>query len=228
MISADDYGMSSEINKAIENLSKNKRLDGFSIMINGEFDRRTVNDIRLNHGTQIGLHIDLNYFVNLGLKNIIVLGISIKTSKDINLKIKDEVARQFTLFRKILGFWPDYVDGHQHCQMFKPVVEKIIEFKKKEIVEFWVRDSAIVEPNIKSLIISTISYKNWTILMGQNNIRIKKICGIYNFRNQIQFSRKLDTYRNGLNKDTNFMTHPSVGIKEGKFRLWEYNILSEE
>ena len=203
MISADDYGMSSEINKAIENLSKNKRLDGFSIMINGEFDRRTVNDIRLNHGTQIGLHIDLNYFVNLGLKNIIVLGISIKTSKDINLKIKDEVARQFTLFRKILGFWPDYVDGHQHCQMFKPVVERIIEFKKKEIVEFWVRDSAIVEPNIK-------------------------ICGIYNFRNQMQFSRKLDIYRNGLNKDTNFMTHPSVGIKEGKFRLWEYNILSEE
>jgi chitin disaccharide deacetylase len=225
MISADDYGMSSDINKGIETLSKIDRLDGFSVMIHGDYNKKMINYIKSTHNTKVGLHIDLNYFVDLGVKNIILLCLSSKINKDIKLKIKAEVNKQFDLFKKNFGFWPDYVDGHQHCQMFKPVIEEIIKYKNDNVLDFWIRDSSIIEANIKALIINFLSYKKWKIETEKNKIQTKKISGIYNFNNRYEFLKKLSAYNNGNKSNLNFMTHPSIGIKDGTFRLKEFKIL---
>jgi chitin disaccharide deacetylase len=225
MISADDYGMSSDINKGIETLSMIDRLDGFSVMVYGDYSKKTISYIKSMHDTKVGLHIDLNYFVDLGIKNIILLGLYSKVNKDIKLKMKAEVIKQFDLFKKNFGFWPDYVDGHQHCQMFKPVIEEIIKYKNDNVLEFWIRDSSIIDANIKALVINLLSYKKWKIETENNKIKTKKIFGIYNFNNRYEFPKKLSAYNNGNKSNLNFMTHPSIGIKDGTFRLKEFKIL---
>ncbi|WP_337184458.1 ChbG/HpnK family deacetylase [Shinella sp.] len=121
MLIADDFGLGRGHDKIILDLLENRRIDGTSVMIDGEIDPKDLQHLcRLREqGAAVGLHLNLthgfsgrNFHRPLGE----LLGLCI--TGRLPQQAKSEFYRQAEAFRTAFGFLPDYYDGHQHCHCF--------------------------------------------------------------------------------------------------------------
>lgn len=225
MITADDYGMSPSINQAIEALIEVGVVEGCSVMILGDIDPERLTQMRRDHNIQIGLHLDLNHFIKLKVRNIILIYIYSCLSPKFCKKIKRQIIHQVAQFEQHFGYLPDYVDGHQHCQMLQPVIETVIELITHPKKQFWIRNSASHDQNIKAILIRMISYRNWKKSLKLRNVQYRNLFGVYNFISQKVFLNKLNLYDYKKMENSNFMVHPCIDTSYGKFRKNEFDIL---
>lgn len=115
---ADDFGLGREHDRVILDLIERRRLDGTSVMIDGEIAAADVERLRLlrDHGAQIGLHLNVTHDFS-GKAAHRGIGRLLRTCLSGNVPegIRHEFQRQAEAFQAIFGFPPDYYDGHQHC-----------------------------------------------------------------------------------------------------------------
>src|SRR5450756_3230435 len=134
---ADDYGLSPGVNRGIRDLIERGRLNATSVMVVGPAVGRDEIDalqtaVANSRRCSIGLHVTLTapfrpltmHFqpldggMFLPFPKVLRAGLLRRLDPEI---IHAELIVQLSAFSEMFGRAPDFVDGHQHAQLF-PVV----------------------------------------------------------------------------------------------------------
>lgn len=152
---ADDYGLSPGVNRAIRDLIGRGRLNATSVMVVGPAVAR--DEIEAlgeaaagNARCAIGLHVTLSapfhpltmHFrpleggLFLPFAKLLRAGLMRRLDPEI---IRAEVSAQLAAFVEKFGRTPDFVDGHQHVQLFPQVRDGFLAAVKQAAPAAWVR-----------------------------------------------------------------------------------------
>ena len=152
---ADDYGLADGVNRAIRDLICRGRLNATSVMVVGAAIGRAevaaLQDVAANSPRcAIGLHATLTapfrpltmHFRPLNgglfLPFPAMLRSGLLRRLDPGL-IEDELLAQIAAFKELFGRAPDFVDGHQHAQLFPQVRDAFLRAVKEAAPAAWVR-----------------------------------------------------------------------------------------
>jgi chitin disaccharide deacetylase len=152
---ADDYGISPAVSGAIRDLVLRGRLNATSVMVAAPgFDRsEAVSLDLLNAGRKrvaIGLHVTLTApFVPLSsgygpLRGAAFLPLQTTLQRALlrslsRKSLEVEIAAQLGAFADAFGRAPDFIDGHQHVQLFPQVRDALLNVAKQIAPAAWVR-----------------------------------------------------------------------------------------
>ena len=159
---ADDYGISPGVNRAIRELIERGRLNATSVMVVtpaiGRDEAARLQDAAANNaGAAIGLHVTLTapfrpltmHFrplrdeLFLPFKKLLRAGQLYRLDPEM---IRAEVAMQLNAFRDLFGRAPDFVDGHQHVQLYPQVRDGVLAAVKDKAPDAWVRQARRNQP----------------------------------------------------------------------------------
>src|SRR5438067_2160759 len=152
---ADDYGLSPGVNRAIRDLIERGRLNATSVMVVGpSIGRDEVEALRAaaarSRRCAIGLHVTLTapfrpltmHFKPIdggmfpALAKLLRAGLFRRLDAEI---IHAELMVQLAAFKEMFGRAPDFVDGHQHVQLFPQVRDAFLSAVKTAAPNAWVR-----------------------------------------------------------------------------------------
>jgi len=227
---ADDYGMSEGVNRAIRDLVAKRRLSATSVMVvtpaftRGEMDalKAAAKDVP---GFAIGLHVTLTAphhpltisfrpqkggeFLKLGK----LLQFAVLRRLDAEI-VRAEIAAQIAAFRDIVGKAPDYVDGHQHVQLFPSVREAFVAAVKEHAPNAWVRQCGRggLRPgrfrDAKALMLDVLS-KGFRDTATRAGLRYNPaFAGAYNFSKKPDFAKLFERFLLRLPDGGLIMCHP--------------------
>lgn len=147
MIIADDFGLDPENDRIIIELISHGKIDGTSVITSDRITdehRRELVHLRQTHGAEIGLHLTLNWECNSNFKEAGVFGVwfsllvgTIKTEQ-----MFCSFHNQILHFYKGFGFFPDFLDGHQHCHAIPQAWPALLRASRVLAdckSDFWVR-----------------------------------------------------------------------------------------
>jgi chitin disaccharide deacetylase len=227
---ADDYGLSPGVNRAIRDLIERGRLNATSVMVVGPaIGRDEIAGLRaaVANGPRcaIGLHVTLTapfrpltmHFrpldggMFLGFPRLLRAGLLRRLDPEI---IHAELMVQLAAFAEMFGRAPDFVDAHQHAQLFPGVRDAFLKAVKEAAPQAWVRQGGRHQPLArrlgapKALIID--------ILSAQFRHRAKRaeiafnsgFAGAYDWTQQQDFGALMRQFLDGLPEDGLVMCHP--------------------
>jgi predicted glycoside hydrolase/deacetylase ChbG (UPF0249 family) len=164
---ADDYGISPGVNRAIRDLIERGRLNATSVMVVAPaIGRDEVAALQDAAGKSprcaIGLHTTLTapfrpltmHFkpvdggMFLPLPKMLRAGVLRRLDPEI---IRAELMVQLAAFKELFGRAPDFVDGHQHAQLFPQVRDGFLAAVKEAAPDAWVRQGGRSQPLAKRL-----------------------------------------------------------------------------
>lgn len=159
---ADDYGISPAVNAAIRTLIVRGRLNATSVMVSAPtFDRSEAVSLSiLNAGTPrvaIGLHFTMTAPFQplsqgyapvrdgafLPLANTLRAAWLRRLTPE---KIAIEVFTQIKAFITAFNQPPDFVDGHQHVQLFPQIRDAILKAMMEMAPKAWARQCGCLKP----------------------------------------------------------------------------------
>ena len=152
---ADDYGLSPGVNRAIRDLIERGRLNATSVMVVGPaIGRDEVGALQAAAAKSprcaIGLHATLTapfrpltmHFQPIeggqfpAFPKLLRAGLLRRLDPEI---IRAELLVQLAAFSELFGRPPDFVDGHQHAQLFPQVRDGFLAAVKEAAPGAWVR-----------------------------------------------------------------------------------------
>jgi predicted glycoside hydrolase/deacetylase ChbG (UPF0249 family) len=152
---ADDYGLSPGVNRAIRDLIERGRLNATSVMVVGPaIGRDEVSSLQAAAAKSprcaIGLHATLTapfrpltmHFQPIeggqfpAFPKLLRAGLLRRLDPEI---IRAELLVQLAAFSELFGRPPDFVDGHQHAQLFPQVRDGFLAAVKQAAPAAWVR-----------------------------------------------------------------------------------------
>jgi len=227
---ADDYGISPSVNAAIRDLVVRERLNATSVMVVApSFHRGEAVALQaLNSTTQrvaIGLHVTLTApfcplsegFRPLHAGAFVSLGTLLLRAGLHSLEpdaLMTEITRQVGVFAELFGRPPDFIDGHQHVQLFPQVRDALLAVARREAPAAWVRQCGRVLPNRhalddrKGLLLDVLSrgFRRRAAALG---VRTNPaFAGTYTFRDQADFAATFPHFLDGLPDGSVVMCHP--------------------
>ena len=149
VLCADDYGMSPGVSDAIRDLIARGRLNATSVMVVApsftEPEAAALADLkRGNPQLQIGLHYaPLKADAFLPLTATLGSALIARLDRD---RIAQELRAQISTFSQRFGFLPDYVDGHQHVQIFPQIRDAALSVMRDMLPGAWIRQCGRVTP----------------------------------------------------------------------------------
>jgi predicted glycoside hydrolase/deacetylase ChbG (UPF0249 family) len=229
---ADDYGIAPGVNTAIRDLIVRGRLNATSVMMAAPGFRRSdaVALGILNTGERrvaIGLHVTLTApfkpmsanFHPLGGGAFLPLNAMLRASLLRRLDpepLAAEIATQLKAFVTAFGRAPDFVDGHQHVQLFPQVREAFLTVVKEAAPKAWVRQCGRVLPlyrrlsDPKALVLDMLSHgfrrRARSYGLGSN----PAFAGAYDFTSQPDFAKLFPKFLENLPADSVVMCHPGT------------------
>jgi predicted glycoside hydrolase/deacetylase ChbG (UPF0249 family) len=227
---ADDYGISTAVNMAIRDLVVRGHLNATSVMVVApSFHRSEALSLNvLNAGmprVAIGLHVTLTApfrplskgykptrdgaFLPLGatLARALVHGLN----RD---ALMNEIAAQLRLFVHTFGRPPDFIDGHQHVQLFPQVRDALLKVASESAPNAWVRQCGRVGPlsqrwrDRKALLLDVLSrgFRQRATALG---VRTNPgFAGAYEFKDRANFADLFTRFLGGLPSGSVIMCHP--------------------
>src|SRR5713226_7585476 len=164
---ADDYGLSPGVNRAIRDLIARGRLNATSVLVVGpSLGRDEVGALRTvaadSPRCAIGLHVTLTapfrpltmHFqpldggIFLRFPKLLRAGLLRQLDPEI---IHAELMVQLAAFNELFGRAPDFVDGHQHAQLFPVVRDAFLSAVKEAAPNAWVRQGGRDAPLVRRL-----------------------------------------------------------------------------
>ena len=227
---ADDYGLSPGVNRAIRDLIERGRLNATSVMVVGPAIGRdeasALGAVAANSPRcSIGLHVTLTapfrpltmHFqpldggMFLPFPKVLRAGLLRRLDPEI---IRAELMVQLAAFNEMFGRAPDFVDGHQHAQLFPGVRDAFLTAVKQAAPNAWVRQGGRNQPLARRL--GTPKALLLDILSGQFRRRAARaniafnpgFAGAYDFSQQPDFSALMRQFLDGLPEGGLIMCHP--------------------
>jgi predicted glycoside hydrolase/deacetylase ChbG (UPF0249 family) len=229
---ADDYGISPGVNRAIRDLIENGRLNATSAMVVGPaIGREEANALKTsakaNPRCAIGLHATLTapfrpltmHFRpiegGLFLPHTKLLRRGLTGRLDFEL-IHTELTVQFEAFADLFGRPPDFVDGHQHVQLFPGVREAFLAAVKKAAPNAWIRQCGRNRPwtqsldQPKALVLDALSAQFRTRAARAELTFNPAFAGAYDFSKQPEFGALMRQFLQGMREAGVVMCHPGI------------------
>jgi chitin disaccharide deacetylase len=229
---ADDYGISPGVNRAIRDLIERGRLNATSVMVVGPaIGRDEVSALAAaaagNPRCAIGLHVTLTapfrpltmHFQPLdggmffGFAKLLRAGLLRKLDSEI---IHAEVKVQLAAFNQLFGRAPDFVDGHQHAQLFPQIRDAFLTAVKESAPGAWVRQCGRHQPlaqrlgSPKALVLDVLSAQ-FRKRAGRAELAFNPgFAGAYDFSRQPDFGALMQQFLDSLPDNGVVMCHPGV------------------
>jgi predicted glycoside hydrolase/deacetylase ChbG (UPF0249 family) len=227
---ADDYGISPGVNRAIRDLIENGRLNATSAMVVGPaIGRDEVNALteaaKANPRCAIGLHVTLTapfrpltmHFRpvegGLFLPHTTLLRRGLMGRLDREL-IHIEVMEQLAAFADLFGRAPDFVDGHQHAQLFPVVRTAFVEAVKQAAPNAWIRQCGRDRPwaqrldSPKALVLDVLSTQFRKRAARARLAFNPAFAGAYDFTQRPDFGALMRQFVQGMPEGGLVMCHP--------------------
>lgn len=227
---ADDYGISPGVNRSIRELIASGRLNATSVMMVGPAIGRDEADAlravtAANPGCAIGLHATLTapfvprtmYFRPLHGGLFLPLGATLARSLLRRLDtemIRSEFMAQIAAFVAMFGRPPDYVDGHQHVQLFPQVRDAFFTAVKNAAPNAWVRQCGRIQPlgerihMPKALLLDTLSAGFRKRAAAHGIAFNPAFAGAYDFTRQADFTALMQGFLQDIPEGGLVMCHP--------------------
>ncbi|SHN68465.1 ChbG/HpnK family deacetylase [Bradyrhizobium erythrophlei] len=227
---ADDYGISPGVNRAIRDLIEKRRLNATSAMVVGAaIGRDEVNALKeaakANPCCAIGLHVTLTapfrpltmHFRpvegGLFLPHTTLLRRGLMGRLDGEL-IHTEVMEQLAVFADLFGRAPDFVDGHQHVQLFPVVRTAFVAAVKQAAPDAWIRQCGRDQPwaqrlgSPKALVLDVLSTQFRKRAAHARLAFNPAFAGAYDFTQQPDFGALMRQFVQGMPEGGLVMCHP--------------------
>ncbi|WP_426436808.1 ChbG/HpnK family deacetylase [Bradyrhizobium genosp. P] len=227
---ADDYGLSDGVNRAIRDLIERGRLNATSVMmvtptIGREAAAALQASVAKNAACAIGLHVTLTapfrpltlHFrpldgdMFLPFQKLLRAGLLRRLDAEL---VHAEVLAQLDAFKELFGRAPDFVDGHQHAQLFPQARDGFLRAVKERAPDAWVRQGGLNLPltqritGVKTLVLDVLStqFRNKAAKLG---LRFNPtFAGAYDFTREPDFGPLMRGFLKGLPEDGLVMCHP--------------------
>jgi predicted glycoside hydrolase/deacetylase ChbG (UPF0249 family) len=229
---ADDYGISPGVNRAIRDLIENRRLNATSAMVVGPaIGRDEVNALKAaaktNPRCAIGLHVTLTapfrpltmHFRpiegGLFLPHIALLRRGLTGRLDVEL-IRIEVAEQLASFVDLFGRPPDFVDGHQHAQLYPGVRQAFLAAVREAAPGAWIRQCGRDRPWLqrldspKALVLDLLSAQFRKRAARAGLAFNPAFAGAYDFSRDADFGALMRQFLQGMPEAGVVMCHPGI------------------
>jgi predicted glycoside hydrolase/deacetylase ChbG (UPF0249 family) len=227
---ADDYGISPSVNSAIRDLIARGRLNATSVMVSApSFQQSEATSLNaLNAGARrvaIGLHVTLTApFKPLSagfeltsadafysLPPTLVLALMHRFKQD---QLAAEISAQVDAFVANFGRAPDFIDGHQHVQLFPQIRDAFLRVAKAKAPLAWVRQCGRNVPlarrlaDTKGLLLDVLSH-GFRVRAAQVAVRTNAaFAGTYDFSVDADFAKMFPGFLDGLPENSVVMCHP--------------------
>ena len=227
---ADDYGLSPGVNRGIRDLIERGRLNATSVMVVGPaIGRDEINMLQdavaNSPRCAIGLHVTLTapfrpltmHFqpidggMFLPFPKLLRAGLTRRLDPEI---IHAELTVQLSVFTELFGRAPDFVDGHQHTQLFPGVRDAFLKAVKTAAPDAWVRQGGRHQPLArrlgapKALIIDVLSAQFRSRAERADVAFNPAFAGAYDWTRQRDFGALMRQFLDGLPEDSVVMCHP--------------------
>lgn len=227
---ADDYGISPGVNRAIRDLIERGRLNATSVMMVGPAIGRS--EIEALDGAAkssprcaIGLHVTLSapfrpltmHFrpldgdMFLAFPKLLRAGLMRRLDREF---IRNEVKVQLAAFMDVFGRTPDFVDGHQHVQLFPQVRDGFVDAVSDGAPRAWVRQGGRNLPltqrlaSPKALLLDILSAP-FRRRAGAAGLSFNPaFAGAYDFTRPTDFGASMRQFLEGLPDGGLVMCHP--------------------
>src|SRR6266853_2594273 len=227
---ADDYGLSPGVNRAIRDLIERGRLNATSVMVVGPaIGRDEVSALQAAAANSprcsIGLHATLTapfrpltmHFqpldggMFLAFPKLLRAGLLRRLDPEI---IHAELMVQLKAFRDWFGRAPDFVDGHQHAQLFPQVRDAFLTAVKTAAPDAWVRQGGRNQSlprrlgSPKALFLDILSAQFCARAARANIAFNPGFAGAYDFSRQSDYGALMRQFLDGLPEGGLVMCHP--------------------
>jgi predicted glycoside hydrolase/deacetylase ChbG (UPF0249 family) len=227
---ADDYGLSPGVNRAIRDLIERGRLNATSVMVVGpSIGRDEISALQAavagSARCAVGLHVTLTapfrpltmHFqpvdggMFLPFPKLLRAGLLRRLDPEI---IQAELTVQLAAFGEMFGRAPDFVDGHQHAQLFPGVRDAFLAAVKDAAPNAWVRQGGRNQPlarrlgTPKALVLDALSAQFRRRAARANIAFNPGFAGAYDFSQKPDFSVLMRQFLDGLPEHGVIMCHP--------------------
>jgi len=227
---ADDYGISPAVDRGIRDLIGRGRLNATSVMVNAPaFDQAEANALASLKASDarpsIGLHVTLTAPFKpltsaftalhggafLTLSNVLAMAVARRLDRE---ALTREIGAQLLAFATRFGRMPDYVDGHQHVQLFPQIRDAFLRAVAEHAPNAWVRQCGRVsgQPrrlgDRKGLLLDILSvgFRRKARRLG---LRCNPaFAGTYSFAPDADYPRLFPAFLDGLPDGGLVMCHP--------------------
>jgi chitin disaccharide deacetylase len=227
---ADDYGISPGVNRAIRDLIERGRLNATSVMVVGpSVGRDEVAALRTaaagSPRCAIGLHVTLTapfspltmHFrpldggMFLPFPKLLRAGLLRRLDPEI---IRAELMIQLAAFADMFGRVPDFVDGHQHVQLYPQLRDAFLSAVKDAAPKAWVRQggrNASLSQRLgapKALFLDLLSAQFRKRAARAGLAVNPAFAGAYDFSKRQDFAVLMRGFLDGLPEHGVIMCHP--------------------
>jgi predicted glycoside hydrolase/deacetylase ChbG (UPF0249 family) len=227
---ADDYGLSPGVNRAIRDLIERGRLNATSVMVVGSaIGRAEITALQAAVASSprcsIGLHATLTapfrpltmHFqpleggMFLSLPKLLRWGLLRRLDPEI---IQAELMVQLAAFGDLFDRAPEFVDGHQHAQLFPQVRDAFLRAVKQAAPNAWVRQGGRRQPLArrlgmpKALLLDVLSTQFRRRASRADLTFNPGFAGAYDFSQRPDFGTLMGQFLDGLPEDGLIMCHP--------------------
>jgi len=227
---ADDYGLSPGVNRGIRDLIERGRINATSVMVVGpSISRDEASALRTAVASSprcsIGLHATLTapfrpltmHFqpidggMFLPFSKLLRAGLLHRLDPEI---IRAELRVQLSAFNELFGRAPDFVDAHQHAQLFPGVRDAFLAAVKEAAPEAWVRQGGRNQPLArrlgapKALILDILSAQFRRRAARAGIAFNPGFAGAYDFYQTPDFGTLMQQFLDGLPEGGLIMCHP--------------------
>jgi hypothetical protein len=227
---ADDYGISPGVNRAIRDLIERGRLNATSVMMVGpSVGRDEVSALQAAAARSprcaIGLHATLTapfrpltmHFKPLRggtfppFTRLLRAGLLRRIDAEI---VHAELTVQLSAFAGMFGRAPDFVDGHQHAQLFPQVRDAFLTAVKEAAPNAWVRQAGRNQPlqqrlgEPKALALDLLSAQFRRRASRAGIAYNSAFAGAYEFSRRPDFGDLMRRFLDGLPEGGLIMCHP--------------------
>ena len=227
---ADEYGISDGVNRAIRELIGQGRLNATSVMVVGAaIGRDAVAALQdaasASPRCAIGLHATLTapfrpltiHFrptdggVFPAFPKLLRAGLLRRLDPEM---IHAELVVQLAAFKELFGRAPDFVDGHQHAQLFPQARDAFLRAVKEGAPGAWVRQGGRILPLAKrlgapkALVLDVLSSQFRKRASTANIPFNPAFAGAYDFSQAPDFGELMRQFLEGLPEGSLVMCHP--------------------
>ena len=232
ILCADDYGLSPSVNVAIRDLIARRRLNATTVMVlppSFNRDEAVALDALNANGNRvaIGLHVTLTAPFKpavagfaplrdeafLPLRDTLRAALARRFEPD---RLAAEITAQLQKFAEAFGRTPDFLDGHQHVQLFPQIRDAFLAVAAKDAPQAWVRQcgrSGRLAKRLrdrKGLLLDVLSVRFRT-KARQLGVRTNPaFAGTYSFAADADFAALFPAYLDGLPDGGLVMCHPGT------------------
>lgn len=221
ILCADDFGLNSGVSQGIFKLASMQRISAVSCMVNMPAFQAHANALSaLKNQVKIGLHFNLTEgnFLSAPDKACFSLNETLIKSHLFSLNslfITQEFCAQLEQFVDVMGYLPDFIDGHQHVHQF-PCIRRVIldvyqqRFKQTDIAirSTWPALN-VSDYRFKAKILALTGGKALRKQLSQLSIPHNTyFAGIYDFSADTNYRALFRKWLNSVTDQTLIMCHP--------------------